>query len=279
MPHVRVQRFGTGNGKYDRAEHQKATHGILGKEGDGITGRECRQDLRIFDDVDNAQQRQDCEPDNGDRSEQRADHFGAFLLKQKKADQDEDREGNDERLECRGRDFQPFHCGQHRDGRCDDAVAVKQRGAEQAERHQNHATPGVARRGAQHQCEQGHDAPLAAIVGAHHEHHVFQRHHDDQCPGNQRQHAEHVVVVAGDRMAAVERFAHGVQRTGADIAEDHADRRDRQRQHALLLASVAVGAHCYFFVPQCPRIVMLYRPAPACARMKPLGLSLIGQDE
>src|SRR5258706_2602033 len=73
-------------------------------------------------------------------------------------------------------------------------------------------------------------------------------------------------MVGGDRMAAVECFAHGVQRTGADVAEYHADRRDRQRQYARLLASVAVGAHCYFLFLSVPGSS---RPAPACAGLEP----------
>ncbi len=68
MSHVRIQRFGSSYGQHDRAEYQKAAGGILGKEVDGITGRKRRQDLRILDDVDNAQQRQYCKPDKGDRS-------------------------------------------------------------------------------------------------------------------------------------------------------------------------------------------------------------------
>ena len=38
------------------------------------------------------------EPDDRDRPEQRADHLRAFLLKQKQSNQDDDRNGNDERL-------------------------------------------------------------------------------------------------------------------------------------------------------------------------------------
>ena len=246
MSHVRIQRFGPGDGQHDGAEYEKTAGGIFSEEIDGITRREGGEDVRVLDDVDDAQQRQHREPDNGDRPEQRPDHFRALLLEQEQADQHQNGERNDEGLQSRCCDFQAFHCGQHRDRRRDDAVSVEQRGAEQAERHQNHAPARVARGGSQDQCEQGHDAALAAIVRAHHEHHVLQRHDDDQRPGNQRQHAEHVVVIGRDRMAAVERLAHRVQRAGADVAEHHADRRDRHRQYALLLAFVAVGDHCYF---------------------------------
>ena len=52
----------------------------------------------------------------------------------------------------------------------------------------------IACSAAQRQRQQRHDAALALVVGAHDEHDVLQRHHDDQRPEDQRQHAQHVLA-------------------------------------------------------------------------------------
>src|SRR6185437_7843551 len=73
------------------------------------------------------------------------------------------------------------------------------------------------------------DAALALVVGAHDEDHVLQRDHQDQRPEDQRQHAQHAGRRNTQTVFRAEDFAHRVQRAGADVAEHHADRADRER--------------------------------------------------
>ena len=86
---------------------------------------------------------------------------------------------------------------------------------------------------------QRQDATFPVIVGTHDQEDVFERYHDDQRPDDQRNHAhdgglDGHVAAGGER-----RFAHGVNRTGADVAIDDAQRRQRQRR----LAFQAVVLH------------------------------------
>ncbi|MHC2579685.1 hypothetical protein ACVMHR_004424 [Bradyrhizobium diazoefficiens] len=83
--------------------------------------------------------------------------------------------------------------------------------------------------GQRHQRER---AALAVVVGAEQDHDVFERHHDDERPQDQGEHAEHgrrrsepVGARGGRRHGLAER----VERTGADVAIDHADAAERQR--------------------------------------------------
>ena len=56
------------------------------------------------------------------------------------------------------------------------------------------------------QGDQGHDAPLSAVVGAHDEHHVLERHHQNQGPEHQGQHAHDVGFIGADLVAEVKDF-------------------------------------------------------------------------
>ncbi len=67
-------------------------------------------------------------------------------------------------------------------------VAVKQRAGDDAEQHDRAAA--LADR-ALRQRHQRQRSALAVIVGAQQDDDVFQRHHDDQRPQDQREHAEH----------------------------------------------------------------------------------------
>ena len=66
------------------------------------------------------------------------------------------------------------------------------------------------------------------VVGPHHEDAVFDRDGDDQRPDHQREQAQRVL---GGRMAAhrADDGLVGVERAGAEIAVDDAERRQRAR--------------------------------------------------
>jgi hypothetical protein len=74
---------------------------------------------------------------------------------------------------------------------------------------------------------------LTLVVGSHHEDDVLDRHHDDQRPEDEADHAEHGHI-AGAMADVAQRFAHRVERAGADVAEDDAHGADRQRPEPLL---------------------------------------------
>ena len=82
---------------------------------------------------------------------------------------------------------------------------------------------------------------LALVVGAHDDRDVFQRHDDHHRPEDQAQHAVDVQLVRHERVVAGEGLAEGVDRRRADVAEDDADRADRQ----LVQASPAHGRARY----------------------------------
>ena len=79
---------------------------------------------------------------------------------------------------------------------------------------------------AQHQRGQRQKPALAAVVGAHDDEDVFDRDDQHQRPDDQRERAEDRVLA---QIAEIdERLAHGIERRGADIAVDDAERGDRQ---------------------------------------------------
>jgi hypothetical protein len=73
-------------------------------------------------------------PQRHDRPEQLADAIAPLRLQGEQADQDQRRQGDDVRRNRRDRGLQAFERAQDRDRRRNGAVAVKQRGAENAKR-------------------------------------------------------------------------------------------------------------------------------------------------
>ena len=148
----------------------------------------------------------------------------AMALHGKQADQDRNRDRHDPVLEGGCGHRYAFDRGEYRDCRGDDRVAVEQRRAENAE-HRNR--PGEARAGARQargECEQRQDAAFTAVVEAQDDGHVFQRHDQRDRPEHHRQHRQHVRL--GERQAVItaECFLERVQRAGADVAVDDAER-------------------------------------------------------
>jgi hypothetical protein len=73
------------------------------------------------------------------------------------------------------------------------AIAVEHCRAEYA--HADEPPPRLrVREAAGHQRGQRHDAAFAAIIGAHDQRDVLERHHDHQCPKNDGQDAEDVCL-------------------------------------------------------------------------------------
>ena len=85
-----------------------------------------------------------------------ADELRSFALDQEQADQDREADRNDDARELRRIELQAFDRAEHRDRRRDHAVAVEQRGADQADDEQRGAPasgrgmPGVEQRQQRH---------------------------------------------------------------------------------------------------------------------------------
>ena len=86
---------------------------------------------------------------------------------------------------------------------------------------------------------QGHqrqDAAFALVVGPHDDRGVFHRHHDDQRPQHQGNHADHRLRGQRVRGRRLQALAEGVKRAGADVAEHHAHGAKRQAEKAAAAA-------------------------------------------
>ena len=154
-----------------------------------------------------------------------------FLLHHEQPDQDDDGQRHHGRRQRRRVDLEAFDRAQHRDRRRDGAVAVEQGGADQSD-DQKLGAPGsrlgVAGR---QQRQQRHDAAFAAVVGAQDQQRVFERNDQDQRPQDQRHHAEDRLRRERPAMGGgLGRFLQRIERAGADVAIDDAERADRGRQ-------------------------------------------------
>src|SRR5262249_39882491 len=84
--------------------------------------------------------------------------------------------------------------------------------------------------------------PSPLFVGPQQQKHVFDRHHDDQRPKDQREHAEH--DVACDRPGfdrRNHRHAKRIKRARADVAIDDADAAESQRPQVRFVLKYAIG--------------------------------------
>ena len=112
------------------------------------------------------------------------------------------------------------------------------------ERGQQHRGAAATRAGpSPQQRDQCHDPALAVVVGAHHQRDVGQRDDDHHRPEDRRHDAVH--VVRGDRhgmrVAGIEHGLDRVDRAGADVTEDDAERADHDGWAQCLLS--AHGSH------------------------------------
>jgi len=247
MPHVGVQRLAAGHGQDDGPEREEALPGMAEQELDRVDRIERRQHRRRVQDADHAQHRQHAEPGAHDRAEEAADRAGAVFLDREQDGQDNRGDRHDVVLERRRDHVQALDRAEHRDGRGDHAVAVEQRGGEDAEHgHEpgGRRIPGQLRDAG----EQGQAAALAPVVGPHDDGDVFQGHQRHDGPENQRQNAENARRLHRDGVMPGEGFLERVQGAGADVAEDDPDGADDQRRRTALLS---VGRHFFILLFYC----------------------------
>ena len=238
MSHVRVERFAARDDQEHGAKHREPGKSVDEEEADRVPRIEGAQHGRRTHDPDDAQNAIVTNQTTMIGTEQPPDAVRAVLLNQKEPDQNHDRHRHDIGLKQGRRHFQPFDRTEHRDGRRDHAVAIEQRGSEDAERNQQRPPDGQPCRTAgrtgsgRYERGQREHAPLALVVGAHHDHDVLDRDDEQERVDDEREHAEHVVVRRRNGVRAEEALAHGVQRTRPDVAVDDAERGEGQGKEA-----------------------------------------------
>ena len=222
MPHVGIQRLGTGQRQHHSPENGDADARMADEEVHRPHRVDRLQHFGTHHDALNAEHAEHREPQHHHRPEQNADARRTVLLDHEQADQQHHGDRHHPVPQGRQCHFQPLDRGQHRYRRGDHAVAIEQRRAEQAEQHQHRAQARITGGGAAGQRGQGHYPALATIVGAQHEQHVLERHHPEQRPEDQREDAQHALGVDTHPVMPGEHLLEGVERAGADVAVDHA---------------------------------------------------------
>ena len=138
MPHIGVQRFAAGHDQEHGAEHRKAMPAVITEECDRVARIDCGQHDRLLDQPTDAQGGDHDEPEHHHRAEQAAHPVRAVLLNREHDDQNRDGDRHHVRLEQRRGYLESLDRAQDGDRRGDHAVAVEQRGAEDA--HQTRAS-------------------------------------------------------------------------------------------------------------------------------------------
>ncbi|OBQ31855.1 MAG: hypothetical protein AN485_23030, partial [Anabaena sp. MDT14b] len=134
---IGVQRFATRDAQDHSPQNDEGGAGVVPHEAQGVVRADGQQNFGVVHDVGHPQHRDGGKPNQGDGAKELANARCAPLLHPKQAKQNHQREGNDGLFE-RGRDdLQAFHRRQHRDGRGDDPIAIKQAGAKDAHDQQH----------------------------------------------------------------------------------------------------------------------------------------------
>ena len=243
MAHIGIERLGARHGQTDRAEDGERHARMVAEEQQRIIRVDRAEDAEVVGDVIDAEPGQRQEPDQHDRPEKGGDAVGAVALHQEQADQDHRRDPQDVVVERRRDQLHALDGREHRDRGGDDGVAVEQAGTDHAEQQGDMAArPAEAALG---QRDERQDAAFAVVVGPHQQHDIFQRHHDDQRPQDQREHADDdgwrdggVLLAAG---RGEDRLAQRIERARADVAIDDAERAQRQCGIAGLGVALAAG--------------------------------------
>jgi hypothetical protein len=223
MAHVGIERLGAGDREHDAGQGEERDTEVAEQEVERVGRRERLEDVRVVRDACHPARGDGKKPDDHHRAEDPADRSGSSALHREEQHNDDRRDRDDQYFERRVEDLEPFHRGQHRDRRGDHAVAEEQRGAEDADCREP-GGPSTASAVPPQQRDQRHDAALAIVVDAHGQEHVGDGHDDHHRPEHQRHDTKHVGSTNRDwvRVRGVEHRLDRVDRTGADIAEHHA---------------------------------------------------------
>ena len=235
MPHVGVESLTAGDDKHDRPEDEDPAKTVAEEKLDAPSGRQGGQDLRLLNDLSDAEDGERRKPDEHHRAEQPPDIASATRLDREQPHQDQAGNRDDEFLEGRAGNREPLHRRQHRDRRGNHAVAIEKRRADdRQERHPRDAADpaGGMAESLRHERQQRQNPPFAAMVGTHHEEDVLHRDDEEERPEHERKHSEqvgpvdHAAIGRGD----METLLECVEGTGADVTVDHAEGEERQLQ-------------------------------------------------
>ena len=219
MAHVGVQRFGAGDAKEHAAEHKEALEAAAHQVIEAIERIDRQPDLRMLRDAGETEDRDDDEPAKHDRAEGATDRRRAERLNREERNEDHSRGRQHVGLQRRRDLLNALEGRENGDGGRDRAVAVYQRGAEQADGDDDRPLMFL-------DTQQGHqrdDAALPVIVHADGDVDVFDGRDEEQGPGDQRKRAENRRRI-GMRAGVVEHGLERVERARADVAEHHAER-------------------------------------------------------
>jgi len=104
---------------------------------EGVNGTDRREDTGESADLDQSEYAQHCKPQRHNGTEVLADAFRAAFLHDKEREHHDHSQRQDERFESGYRHLEPLDGAQHRNRGRDHTVAVKERGARQAEHGQD----------------------------------------------------------------------------------------------------------------------------------------------
>ena len=227
VAHVGIQRFAARHTQHHGAQNDESGSRVVPNEVQGIKGTDGPQNAWLIDDMAHTQHGDRNKPNHRDRSEKLANPCRAALLHRKQAEQDDQSERNHEALEARRNHFQTFDRGQHRDSRGNDSIPIKQAGAEDADEEQSPAQAGLVFDRLRRQSQHGHQSAFTVVVGAQHQHHVFDRDDDRQGPEEDREDAVNIGF-RKRHMTGAEDLFQCVQHAGADVAVYNADGTERK---------------------------------------------------
>jgi hypothetical protein len=235
MAKIGVERLRAGGDQEHQAHDDQADHAVRKQELHAQQRVEREEDARVVDQVHQAAHGEHAEPDERYGPEVLR-HLGrAARLHREQPDQDHHRdrkhrqvqqshevELRGDALQLRSRQLETLHRRQHRDRRRDHRIAIEEGGAGHPQHQEQRRAPLCHRLAERHQRE---GAALALVVGVEQHQHVLERDDQQQRPRHQRQDAEHRFrarrAVVGSRL---HRLAQRVQRGGADVPIDDADR-------------------------------------------------------
>ena len=229
MAQIGIQGLGTRDAEHHRPQNNEGDAGVGPHEQHRVMRAERLENARVRDDLRHAQHGNHYKPDQRDGAKKLANAGCAMFLNREQAKQNHQRDWDHALGKSWRYDFKPFNGRQHRDGRCDDAIAIKQRGAKNTHHQQHPSQLGLVLHRIRCQRQHGDQAALAVVVGPQHKCHVLDRDNDRHGPKEDGH--QPIDVVGGDlNMPVVEDFLDGIQNAGADVAVDDADSAQGERR-------------------------------------------------
>ena len=189
MPQVGIQRFRTGHAEHHRAQNDEAGAGVVPDEQYGVVRAQTRQNFRVAHDLAYTQQGDTGKPGDRKGTKELANACRTAFLHKKQQKQNHQRQRNHGLGEVRRDDFQSLNRREHRDCRGNHPIAIEQRSTEHAHQKQRTGEARLVFDGLRCQSQHGYQTALAVVVGAQHEHHVFEGDDDRQRPEQYREHA------------------------------------------------------------------------------------------